>query len=105
MQKEVGVLTLGKIEEVEVYAAGYNPNTAGIAIPMADDFNDEQVEYLFAITGRSILRDLKGELLNIIEGIGLSERQETAVKRLITNALHGWHRNFKEDINIVNKSD
>jgi len=64
-------------------------------------FTKEQFMYLAALTGHSLLRDLKGELLNIIEGIGLPERQEKAIKRQITNSLHEWHRSFKEDIELV----
>ena len=36
----------------------------------------------------SVLTVLKRELLNIIEGIGLPEKQETAVKRMVTDTLH-----------------
>lgn len=64
-------------------------------------FTKDQFDYLAALTGHTILRDLKGELLNIIEGIGLPEKQERAIKRSVTNALHEWHHRFKEDIEIV----
>ncbi len=64
-------------------------------------FTKDQFIYLVALTGHSLLRDLKGELLNIIEGVGLPERQEKAIKRQITNSLHEWHRRFKEDIELV----
>ena len=68
-------------------------------------FTEEQAKYLVSLTGHSILCDLKGQLLNIVEGIGLPERQETAVKRMVTNALHDWHRGFKDDIELVLKKD
>lgn len=42
--------------------------------------------------GNSVLRDLKRDLMNIAEGCGLEGRRETAVKRLITDALHRCYK-------------
>ena len=64
-------------------------------------FSRDQFEYLAAMTGHSVLRELKGELLNIVEGCGMLERQETAVKRMVTSALHDWHYRFKADVELV----
>lgn len=64
-------------------------------------FTHDQFCYLATLTGHMILRDLKGELMNIIEGCGISERQEAAVKRMVTNVLHAWHHDFKECIELV----
>lgn len=68
-------------------------------------FTQEQFDYLSTLTGHTILRDLKGELLNIIEGCGLPEKQERAIKRSVTSALHEWHHSFKEDIELVTVKD
>ena len=64
-------------------------------------FTAEQLKYLSALTRHQVLCDLKGELLNIIEGCGMPDRQETAVKRMVTGSLHDWHHRFKEDIELV----
>ena len=39
-------------------------------------------------TRNDTLGALKRELLNIVEGIGLPEKQEVAVKRMVTDVLH-----------------
>lgn len=105
-KNETGVISIEKgNEKIELFISSYDPSTVGIVLDLTNDvpkiLNSKQAEYLNVLTGHLILRDLKGELLNIIEGIGLTDHQETAVKRMITNSLHGWHRRFKDDINLV----
>lgn len=64
-------------------------------------FTGEQIVYTDALTGQILLNDLKGLLLNVIEGIGLPDKQETAIKRLITNALHETHHEISECLELV----
>ena len=67
-------------------------------------FTGEHIDYVDALTGNIIHNDLKGCLLNIIEGIGMPEKQETAIKRQIINALHDVHRHIYECIELVKAS-
>jgi len=64
-------------------------------------FGKQHIEYLMALTGDMVLRELKGQLLNIVEGCGMPDKQEVAVKRMVTNALHEWHRDFGENLELV----
>lgn len=64
-------------------------------------FTQEHIEYIDALTGQIMLNDLKGQLLNIIEGIGLQNKQETAIKRMVTNTLHEAHHDIWESLNLV----
>ena len=64
-------------------------------------FGESHIRYVDALAGELLLNDLKGQLLNIVEGIGLPERQETAVKRMVTSALHETHREIGECLAIV----
>lgn len=68
-------------------------------------FGENQISYVEALAGQILLNDLKGELLNIVEGIGLPEKQETAVKRMVTNALHNAHHGISESLNLVKVED
>ena len=64
-------------------------------------FGKEQITYVDALTGQILLNDTKGQLLNVIEGIGLPERQEAAIKRMITNALHDAHNEISHSLELV----
>jgi hypothetical protein len=64
-------------------------------------FKKEQIAYVDALTGQILLNDTKGQILNVIEGIGLPERQETAVKRMITNILHDVHNEISNSLELV----
>ncbi len=64
-------------------------------------FNTEQFNYATELVNHMVLNDLKGEILNVTEGIGLRESQERAIKRTITNILHQFTRDYKESLEIV----
>jgi len=64
-------------------------------------FRKEQIAYVDALTGQILLNDAKGQLLNVIEGIGLPERQEVAVKRMVTNVLHEAHHDVSKSLELV----
>ena len=64
-------------------------------------FNDEQIKYIDALTGQILLNDAKGQLLNIVEGIGLPDKQESAVKRMVTNVLHEMHHEISSSLELV----
>lgn len=64
-------------------------------------FTGEHINYVDALNGQIMLNDLKGQLLNIVEGIGLPERQENAIKRQITNSLHDTHRDITDALELV----
>jgi endogenous inhibitor of DNA gyrase (YacG/DUF329 family) len=64
-------------------------------------FNTEQFNYATELANHMVLNDLKGEILNVIEGIGLRESQERAIKRTVTNMLHQFTRDYKEFLEIV----
>lgn len=64
-------------------------------------FKEEHVCYVAALAGNILLNDLKGQLLNIVEGIGLPEKQETAIKRMVTNSLHEAHNHIGECLELV----
>jgi hypothetical protein len=64
-------------------------------------FNQEHIDYVDALTGQILLNDLKGQLLNIIEGAGLLDRQETAIKRMITNTLHEARHDITESLDLA----
>lgn len=64
-------------------------------------FTDEHINYVDALVGNILHNDFKGCLLNIVEGIGMPEKQETAIKRQITNALHDVHRHIYECLELV----
>lgn len=64
-------------------------------------FTGDHIIYADALTGQLLLNDLKSQLLNVIEGIGLPTKQETAIKRLITNALHETHHEISECLELV----
>lgn len=66
-------------------------------------FSSEQVEYVDALTGQILLNDFKGQLLNIIEGIGLHDKQETAIKRMITKSLHETHHGISKSLELVER--
>lgn len=55
----------------------------------------QQYDFLMSRTGQLMLGDMKRELMNIIEGCGMPERQETAVKRIVTDALQGAFHDWK----------
>ena len=64
-------------------------------------FTKEQSTYVDALTGNILLNDTKGQLLNIVEGIGLPEKQETAIKRMVTNVLHDAHNEISQSLELV----
>jgi len=64
-------------------------------------FNQEQSNYVKALARQVLLNDMKGKLLNIIEGIGLPDRQETAIKRMVTNELHEMAHHLGECMDLV----
>ena len=64
-------------------------------------FNPRQVRYMDLLAGQVLLNSLKGQLLNIAESIGLPERREVAIKRMITNALHDAHKEINKSLAIV----
>lgn len=61
--------------------------------------NKKDADYLCKIIGDSILQEGKGTLLNIVEGCGLPDKQEQAVKRLVVDWLH-QHERFL--VSVVN---
>lgn len=67
-------------------------------------FTGDHIDYVDALTGNILFKDFKGCLLNIIEGAGMPERQEVAIKRQITNALHDVHRDINECLEVVRAS-
>ena len=67
-------------------------------------FTGDHIDYVDALTGNILFNDFKGRLLNIIEGAGMPERQEVAIKRQITNALHDVHRDINECLEAVRAS-
>lgn len=67
-------------------------------------FTGEHIDYVDALTGNILFNDFKGRLLNIIEGAGMPERQEVAIKRQIINALHDVHRDINECLEVVRAS-
>jgi|CZCB01.1.fsa_nt_gi hypothetical protein len=81
-------------QEVVIQAVGEIPKESKI-------FRNDHARYVDALTGQILLNDLKGRLLNIAEGIGLPERQEIAIKRMITNALHDAHKEINKSLAIV----
>ena len=64
-------------------------------------FTPAHIEYVVALVGNVLLNDTKGKLLNIIEGIGLPDRQETAIKRLVINALYDTRHSIQESLELV----
>ena len=64
-------------------------------------FSTEQFLYATELANHIALNDLKGEILNVIEGIGLRESQERAIKRTITNMLHQFTDDYYESLRIV----
>lgn len=68
-------------------------------------FTQDHIDHVFALTGQILLNDLKGQLLNIVEGAGMPERQETAIKRQITNALHEAQRETEKSLEFARCSN
>lgn len=68
-------------------------------------FNTEQTEYVNALTANILLNDTKGKLLNIVEGIGLPDKQEKAIKRSVTNVLHDTVHDIGECMDLVTDID
>ncbi len=64
-------------------------------------FSTEQFLYATELANHIALNDLKGEILNVIEGIGLRESQERAIKRTITNMLHQFTDDYYGSLRIV----
>lgn len=64
-------------------------------------FNAEQYMYATALHEYMTLNGLKGEILNVLEGIGLSEKQERAIKRTITNILHQFAWDYRDSLDLV----
>lgn len=68
-------------------------------------FDKLQTGYVGALMANILLNDVKGQLLNIVEGIGLPEKQETAIKRMVTNTLHETVHHVQECMALVEKED
>lgn len=68
-------------------------------------FTQDHINYIDALTGQMLLNDLKGQLLNIVEGIGLPDKQEKAIKRMVTNCLHEIHHDIGESLELVKGSE
>ena len=66
-------------------------------------FDKMQSGYVCALAANILLNDVKGQLLNIIEGIGMPDRQEKAIKRSVTNVLHETHRHISDSMDLVTK--
>lgn len=64
-------------------------------------FDKMQTGYVCALAANLLLNDTKGQLLNIIEGIGLPEKQEKAIKRSVTNVLHETVHHIGECMELV----
>jgi hypothetical protein len=75
---------------------GINEITEGAKI-----FTPAHIVYVVSLVGQILLQDTKGQLLNIIEGIGLSEKQETAIKRMVTNVLHDARHDIMISLELV----
>jgi len=61
-----------------VYTCPSNPNLS----------NEETYQYIEWQLGEAFMSELKARLLTIVEGIGLPERQEKAVKTLVDTTLY-----------------
>lgn len=83
------------------------PNFVGVdEIPKeALRFDKIQNGYVCALIANILLNDVKGQLLNIVEGCGLKDSQEVAVKRMITNVLHETVDHVSECMDLVQKED
>jgi hypothetical protein len=68
-------------------------------------FNQHHFNYVSVLVANILLNDVKGQLLNIIEGIGLPERQERAIKRSVTNVLHDTVHHFEESMELVREDN
>lgn len=64
-------------------------------------FINEQIIYVNALVANILLNDVKGQLLNIVEGIGLPDKQEKAIKRSVTNVLHETVHDIGECMELV----
>lgn len=75
----------------------------GVREIMPEDkiFGQHHIEYVVALAANILLNEVKGQLLNIVEGIGLPDKQETAVKRMVTNVLHETVNDFGECLELV----
>ena len=83
------------------------PNFVGVdEIPKeALMFDKLQTGYVCALMANILLNDVKGQLLNVIEGIGLPDKQETAIKRMVTNVLHETSNHVNECMDLLQKED
>jgi hypothetical protein len=68
-------------------------------------FDKTQTGYVDALMANILLNDVKGQLLNVVEGIGLPEKQEIAIKRMVTNVLHETVRHVQECMDLVEKEE
>jgi len=68
-------------------------------------FDKMQIGYVCALSANILLNDVKGQLLNIVEGIGMPDKQEKAIKRSVTNVLHETVRHIQECMALVEKQD
>jgi len=66
-------------------------------------FDKLQTGYIDALMANILLNDVKGQLLNVIEGIGLPDKQEIAIKRMVTNVLHETVHHVRECVELVEK--
>jgi len=68
-------------------------------------FDKSQTGYVSALMANILLNYVKGQLLNIVEGCGIRESQEVAVKRMVTNVLHETVHHVQECMELVQKED
>jgi len=68
-------------------------------------FDKMQTGYVCALSANILLNDVKGQLLNVVEGIGLPEKQEVAIKRMVTNVLHETVDHVRDCMALVEKED
>ncbi len=64
-------------------------------------FDGEHIEYVDGLLGHILLNGVKGELLNIVESIGLPDKQETAIKRMVINILHETRHHAVEELRLL----
>ena len=81
----------------------YNSNIEGVDEVTEEYkiFTNEHILYVNSLIANILLNEGKGTFLNIIESIGLPERQEKAIKRLITNELHEIVNHVGECLELV----
>jgi hypothetical protein len=64
-------------------------------------FTQDHIDYAVGLASQILLNDLKGQWLNIVEGIGLPDKQEIAIKRLVTGVLYDTRQSYKDSLELV----